>query len=135
MIYISKNSTNSFGLEFPSFPTSYTYFMFVFTFESALQQEPRYWFFENPICNNRTNIFELVESDTASQTSEINPINLPIGQWKYEVYASDAPISLGSPENLGIFLQEGRMNVAGITTLEPVYQGTQTQEYTPNVYD
>jgi hypothetical protein len=135
MIYISKNSTNSFGLEFPNFPTDYTYFMFVFTFEGTLTQEPRYWFFEDPVCNNRTNVFELVESDSASQISEVNPINLPIGQWRYEVYASDSPISLGSPENLGIFLQEGRMVVAGVTTVETVYVGTQTQEYTPNVYD
>jgi hypothetical protein len=109
--------------------------MFVFTFESAVQQEERFWFYDNPVCNNRTNVFELVESDSAQQTDEVSPINLPIGQWRYEVYASDIPINLGSPENLGDFIQEGRMVVDGVTTEEPVYIGTQEQVYTPNVYD
>ena len=135
MIYIEKNTTNEFGLEFPSIPTTYVYFMFVFTFESAVQQEERFWFYDNPVCNNRTNVFELVESDSAQQTDEVSPINLPIGQWRYEVYASDIPINLGSPENLGDFIQEGRMVVDGVTTEEPVYIGTQEQVYQPNVYD
>ena len=34
MIYISKNTTNEFGLEFPSIPTTYVYFMFVFTYNN-----------------------------------------------------------------------------------------------------
>ena len=135
MIYIEKNTTNEFGLEFASIPTTYVYFMFVFTFESAVQQEERYWFYDNPVCNNRTYIFELIESDSAEQTDEESPINLPIGQWKYEVYSSNNPISLGSPENLGVFIQEGRMVVDGVTTEEPVYIGTQEQVYSPNVYD
>lgn len=135
MIYITKNTTNEFGLEFPSIPTTYVHFLFVFVFESAVQQEERYWIYDNPVCNNRTNVFELVESDSALQTAEENPINLPIGQWLYQVYASDSPINLGSPENLGEFIQEGRMVVDGVTTVEPVYQGTQEQVYTPNVYD
>ena len=135
MIYISKNTTNEFGLEFPSIPTTYVYFMFVFTFESAVQQEERYWFYDNPVCNNRTNVFELVESDSALQSDEQYPINLPIGQWDYQVYSSNNPISLGSPENLGTLIQEGRMVVDGVTTVPEVYIGTQEQFYTANVYD
>lgn len=135
MIYIEKNTTNEFGLELPSMPSTYVYFMFVFTFETAIQQEPRYWFYDNPVCNARITYFELIESDSAQQDDEVSPINLPIGQWKYEVFASDSPFNLGSPENLGYFMQEGRMIVDGETTVAPVYQGTQEQFYTPNVYD
>jgi hypothetical protein len=110
MIYIEKNSLNTFALtltESASIVAPTWLFKFVWEMDESLA--PIYWvgqdFSSYP---NRYNLFYLTEGDD---------VILKLGQYRYEIYESLEPIVVDeNTTELGLNkVEEGRMVVEGIS--------------------
>lgn len=152
MIYLQKNTANTFILELlNTIPTNVQqYFLFEFVFEGSTTQESQ-WFFIPDIAwgtNNRFNKFQFTESDMGSPnfvdiySNPFQPLRFALGQYEVYVYATDQPPgqlwSFQSPLVLpvrGQALQCVRGVVYGSTSELPVYRGNQQPTPIPGVYD
>jgi hypothetical protein len=98
MIYIEKNTENTFVLELKWLGTMVAtpYYLFEFINEFDIERVSR--FFTTPDVSNSTNRYNkfiLEESDSGSDGNvDSLPINLVSGQYKYNVYRSDSPIDI-----------------------------------------
>lgn len=118
MIYITKNTVNTFALELTGLLSStYIYWLFAFVPENVL--EPTTLYFTSPddsIYPCRYNQFELTEADAgATGPSNDVPILLTSGQYLYNIYGSTASININSIATLLTtdVVSTGRMVVTG----------------------
>jgi hypothetical protein len=110
MIYIEKNSLNTFALtltESSSIIAPTWLFKFVWEMDETLA--PIYWVGQDfSSFTNRYNLFYLTEGDD---------VTFKLGQYRYEIYESLEPIVVDENTNeLGLDLvEEGRMIVEGVS--------------------
>ena len=110
MIYIEKNSLNTFALTLTESATiTAPHWLFKFVWEMDESLAPVYWvgqdFSSYP---NRYNLFYLTEGTDAT---------FKLGQYRYEIYESVEPIVVDEETTeLGLDLvEEGRMVVEGVS--------------------
>jgi len=115
MIYIQKNTTNSFVLTLSeSSRVANPFYLFSFRNEYILESEPFY--FTTPDLSsyiNRYNLFNLTESSTGSTTGGTSvALSMIGGQYEYKVYESSAS-TLSLSATTGRVLETGRLVVGG----------------------
>ena len=110
MIYLEKDSTNSFVLTLTEVTTlSNAYYLFEFEDEFNTTSSPIYWEgTDTSAYPSRFNLFTL---------DEPTDIDFIKGQYRYRVYESSVPTL--DPTGLTM-IEEGRMVVAGVT-LNSIY--------------
>jgi hypothetical protein len=103
MIYLEKDSTNSFVLTLTEVTTlSNAYYLFEFQDEFNTTSSPIYWEgTDTSVYPSRFNLFTIIEP------ADIDFIK---GQYRYKVYESSAPTL--DPTGLNM-IEEGRLVVAG----------------------
>ena len=103
MIYLEKDSTNSFVLTLTEVTTlSNAYYLFEFEEEFNTTADPIYWEgTDTSLWPSRFNLFTIIEP---------NDIDFIKGQYRYKVYESSAPTL--DPTGLTM-IEEGRLVVAG----------------------
>jgi len=110
MIYIEKNSLNTFALTLTESATiTAPVWLFKFVWEMDESLDPVYWVgVDYSSYPDRYNLFYLTEGDDAT---------FKLGQYRYEIYESPVPIIVDPNTNAnGLDLvEEGRMVVEGIS--------------------
>jgi hypothetical protein len=110
MIYIEKNSLNTFALTLTESATlSAPVWLFKFVWEMDETLAPIYWVGEDfSSYPNRYNLFYLTEGDD---------VTFKLGQYRYEIYESDEVIVVdeNTTEEGLTLVEEGRMVVEGIS--------------------
>jgi hypothetical protein len=110
MIYIEKNSLNTFALTLTESATlSAPNWLFKFVWEMDESLEPIYWVgVDNSSYPDRYNLFFLDEGED---------VTFKLGQYRYEIYESEDPIVVDentTEEDLNL-VEEGRMVVEGVS--------------------
>lgn len=118
MIYISKNTLNNVVLTLNESSTlSNPFYLFQFTNDWNVEENPTSIFFTTPDVSNfteRYNLFEITESVTGSTTGGTSvALSLVNGQYNYNVYESSAS-TLSISATTGTVIESGRMVVGDI---------------------
>jgi hypothetical protein len=104
MIYLEKDSTNSFVLTLTEVTTiANPYYLFEFQDEFNTTSTPIYWQgVDTSLWPSRFNLFTIIDP---------TDIDFVKGQYRYKVYESSTPTN--DPTGLNM-IEEGRMVVAGV---------------------